>query len=346
MEELHAVQWHDGKVRILDQTKLPEELVLLEISDYYAVVDAIKSLAVRGAPAIGIAAAFGVVLSVWNADEVDRAAFIESVNKAIEELKSTRPTAKNLFGALERMRKVLSQNLSRPLREIKSALLRTAQSILNEDLENCKKIGEMGAALLPVRANILTHCNAGLLATGGHGTALGIVRTAIEKGKKIKVYVDETRPLLQGARLTTFELLEDGIDVTLITDSMAAFVMQKGLINVVIVGADRIARNGDVANKIGTYGLAVLAKEHKIPFVVAAPLSTFDPDIASGDHIIIEERHPDEVRKIGDRFIAPEDVEVLNPAFDVTPHHLISAIVSERGVIKFPNENALTEWLK
>lgn len=346
MDELKAVQWHDGKVRILDQTKLPEELVLLEISDYYGIIDAINSLAVRGAPAIGIAAAFGVVLSVWRADEVDRAVFLTKVNKAIEDLKTTRPTAKNLFWALEQMRTVLSRNLSRPLREVKRAMLHMAQTILDDDIARCRKIGEHGAELLPFRASVLTHCNAGLLATGGYGTALGIVRTAIEKGKKVKVFADETRPLLQGARLTTFELMDEGIDVTLITDSMAAYVMQKGLVNVVVVGADRISRNGDVANKIGTYGLAVLAKEHKIPFVVAAPLSTFDPDLANGDAIPIEERHPDEVRKIGDRFIAPEDVPVLNPAFDVTPHYLISALVSERGVIRFPDESKLKEWLK
>jgi methylthioribose-1-phosphate isomerase len=346
MDELKAVQWHDGRVRILDQTKLPEELILLEISDYYGVIDAVNSLAVRGAPAIGIAAAFGVVLAIWRADEVDRTAFLTKVNKAIEDFKATRPTAKNLFWALEQMRAVLSRNLSRPLREVKRAMLHTAQTILEDDIARCKKIGEYGADLLPFRANVLTHCNAGLLATGGYGTALGIVRTAVGKGKKIKVYAGETRPLLQGARLTTFELMDEGIDVTLITDSMAAYVMQKGIVNVVVVGADRISRNGDVANKIGTYGLAVLAKEHKIPFVVAAPLSTFDPDLATGEAIPIEERHPDEVRKIGDRFIAPEDVPVLNPAFDVTPHHLISAIVSERGVIKFPDESKLREWLK
>jgi methylthioribose-1-phosphate isomerase len=346
MDELKAVQWHDGRVRILDQTKLPEELILLEISDYYGVIDAVNSLAVRGAPAIGIAAAFGVVLAIWRADEVDRTAFLTKVNKAIEDFKATRPTAKNLFWALEQMRAVLSRNLSRPLREVKRAMLHTAQMILEDDIARCKKIGEYGADLLPFRANVLTHCNAGLLATGGYGTALGIVRAAVGKGKKIKVYAGETRPLLQGARLTTFELMDEGIDVTLITDNMAAYVMQKGIVNVVVVGADRISRNGDVANKIGTYGLAVLAKEHKIPFVVAAPLSTFDPDLATGEAIPIEERHPDEVRKFGDRFIAPEDVPVLNPAFDVTPHHLISAIVSERGVIKFPDESKLQEWLK
>jgi len=346
MDELQAVLWHNGKVRILDQTKLPEEFVLLEVSDYQGVVKSIKSLAVRGAPAIGIAAAFGVVLSVWDADEADRAAFITAANEAIDALKQTRPTAKNLFWALEKMRNTMSKNLNKPLREVKKALLKQAQDILDDDIQRCKKIGAYGAGLLPFRSTVLTHCNAGALATGAYGTALGIVRAAIDQGKKIKVFADETRPLLQGARLTTFELMEDGIDVTLITDSMAAYVMKKGLVQVVVVGADRVARNGDVANKIGTYGLAILAKEHKIPFVVAAPLSTFDADIASGEEIPIEERDADEVRTFGGVQIAPEDVKVFNPAFDVTPHNLISAIVSERGAIRFPDEEKLAAWLK
>ncbi len=346
MDELQAVQWHNGKVRLLDQTKLPEELILLEISDYQGIVKSIKSLAVRGAPAIGVAAAFGVVLAVWDADEADRAGFLTRANEAIDALKQTRPTARNLFWALEKMRNAMSKNLSKPLRDVKKAMLHQAQDILADDISRCKKIGEHGAGLLPFRCTVLTHCNAGALATGGFGTALGVIRAAIDQGKKIKVYADETRPLLQGARLTTFELMEDDIDVTLITDSMAAYVMKKGLVQVVVVGADRIARNGDVANKIGTYGLAILAREHKIPFIVAAPLSTFDANIRSGDDIPIEERDADEVRRIGGALIAPEDVNVFNPAFDVTPHALISAIVSERGVIRFPTEEKLKEWLK
>ncbi len=346
MDELRAVYWHEGKVRILDQTKLPEELVILEIADYYGVLDAIKSMAVRGAPAIGIAAAFGVVLSVWRADESNRAEFLTRVNRAMDELSAARPTAKNLTWAVNEMRNVLTRNLNRPLREIKQELLAAAQRILEDDVQRCKQIGENGARLLPVRAGVLTHCNAGLLATGGYGTALGIVRAAVAGGRKVHVYVDETRPLLQGARLTAFELMDEGINVTLITDNTAAYVMKRGLVDVVIVGADRIARNGDMANKIGTYGLALLAKAHRIPFVVAAPLSTFDPEAADGYSIPIEERDPDEVRKIGDRYIAPPDVPVFNPAFDVTPHTLISAIVTEKGVIKFPDESKLLEWLK
>lgn len=346
MDDLYAVSWNNGKVRLLDQTKLPDELILLEISDYRHIVSSIKKLVVRGAPAIGIAAAFGVVLSVWHADESDRPGFLTRVNAALDELKSTRPTAKNLFWALEKMRTTMSRNLSRPLREVKEAMLKQAQSILQDDIDRCRKIGDYGQEMLPFRSTVLTHCNAGALATGGHGTALGIVRSAIDKGKKIKVFADETRPLLQGARLTTFELMEDDIDVTLITDNMAAYAMKKGLIDVVVVGADRIARNGDVANKIGTYGLSILAKEHKVPFIVAAPLSTFDAEIPNGDAINIEERDADEVRRIGETLVAPEDVPVFNPAFDVTPHSLISAIVTEKGVVRFPNEEKLADWLK
>jgi len=343
MDDIRAIQWHDGKVRLLDQRLLPNELVLLEISDYRGIVNGIRSMSVRGAPAIGIAAAFGVVLSVWHADEVDRHAFLEKANAAIDALKATRPTAKNLFWALDRMRRVLSRNLSRPLKEIKLALLSEAQSILDDDIERCKRIGRFGAELLPNRCTVLTHCNAGALATGGYGTALGIVRAAIEKGKKVKVFADETRPLLQGARLTAFELMEDDIDVTLICDNTAAYLMKQGRVHFVIVGADRIACNGDVANKIGTYNLAVLAKHHDIPFLVAAPLSTCDFEIASGEEIPIEERDHAEVRHLGSALVAPEEVPVYNPAFDVTPHELITAIVTDAGVAKPPYDQTLAK---
>jgi methylthioribose-1-phosphate isomerase len=339
MDELKAIQWADDRVRLLDQTQLPNELILLEISDYKGIVNAIDRLAIRGAPAIGIAAAFGVVLSVWSADERDRAGFLEQANRAIKELRKTRPTARNLFWALEKMRNALSRNLNKPLREVKTALLKEAQSILVDDIDRCRRIGQLGAPLLPNRANVLTHCNAGSLATGGYGTALGVIRAAKKMGKKIKVFIDETRPLLQGARLTTVELMEDDIDVTLICDNMAGYLMKQEKINAVVVGADRIAANGDVANKIGTYSLAVLARRHDIPFIVAAPLSTFDFDIESGDDIPIEERAEEEVRKIGSIWIAPEDVKVYNPAFDVTPGELIHAIVTEKKVLKPPYEN-------
>ncbi|MBN2410934.1 S-methyl-5-thioribose-1-phosphate isomerase [candidate division KSB1 bacterium] len=333
---MKTIEWVNGKVRILDQSQLPEELVLLEISDHHGIVNAIKNMNLRGAPVIGIAAAFGVVLSIWNAGESDRPGFLGKANKAIDELKATRPTAKNLFWALERMRNCLSGNLNKSIREIKSALLKEAEKILSDDIKTCKTIGKLGAELLPNRANILTHCNAGSLATGDYGTALGIIRAGVEAGKKIKVYADETRPLLQGARLTTFELLEDGIDVTLVCDNTAAFLMQQSMINMIIVGADRIVRNGDVANKIGTYGLAVLARHHNIPIIVAAPLSTFDFTLESGRDIPIEERAAEEVIRCGSKLVAPEDVKVYNPAFDITPHYLIHSIVTEKGIIKPP----------
>lgn len=336
MKDIKSIQWVNGKVRILDQAQLPDELVLLEISDHRGIVNAIKNMNLRGAPLIGIAAAFGVVLAIWNASETDRPGFLMKANKAIDELKATRPTAKNLFWALEKMRNCLSRNLNKSIREMKSSLLKEAQKILADDIERCKSIGKYGVQLLPNRANVLTHCNAGALATGDYGTALGIIRAGIEARKKIKVYADETRPLLQGARLTTFELLEDGIDVSLICDNTAAFLMQQSLINIILVGADRIVRNGDIANKIGTYGLAVLARHHNIPFVVAAPLSTFDLILESGRDIPIEERAADEVIRCGSKLIAPEDVKVYNPAFDITPHYLIHAIVTEKGIIKPP----------
>ncbi|MBN1996453.1 S-methyl-5-thioribose-1-phosphate isomerase [candidate division KSB1 bacterium] len=333
---MKTIEWKNGKVRILDQVRLPNELVLLEISDHHGIVKAIKEMNVRGAPAIGIAAAFGVVLGIWNASDTDRALFLEKSNKAIDDLKATRPTAKDLFWALDRMRKKLSANLNRPVNEIKIELLKEAQNILENNITNCKRIGRNGAALLPANANILTHCNAGALAMGGYGSALGIVRAAVEQSKKVKVYSCETRPLLQGARITCFELMEDDINVTLICDSAAAYVMSQNLVNAVIVGADRIAANGDFANKIGTYGLAVLAKQHHIPFFVAAPLSSIDFDIKTGKEIVIEKRAPEEITKIGDMEIAPEGVPVLNPAFDVTPHQFISALITEKGVIRPP----------
>jgi methylthioribose-1-phosphate isomerase len=341
MEELQAISWRDGSVGILDQTQLPNDLVLLNILDHHGIVSAIKRLSVRGAPAIGIAAAFGVVLAVWDADESDRTAFLEKANTAILDLKKSRPTAKNLFWALNEMRTTLTKNLNKPLNEIKLSLLKQAQYILKDDISRCKKIGKIGADLLPNRANVLTHCNAGALATGGYGTALGVLRAAKDMRKKIKVYVDETRPLLQGARLTAFELLEDDFDVTLICDSVAGSLMKQGLINSVVVGADRIASNGDVANKIGTYSVAVLARHHKIPFYVAAPLSTFDFELNTGFDIPIELRDDSEVKNFGNVATAPEDVQVFNPAFDVTPNELVTAIITEKGIAKSPYLDSL-----
>jgi methylthioribose-1-phosphate isomerase len=346
MQDLPTIAWHDGKVRILDQTQLPHELVMLEISDYPGVIQAIKSMAIRGAPAIGVAAAFAVVLSVWHEADSDRAGFLEKANKAINEIKQSRPTAKNLFWAVERMRETMAKNLNRPLHEIKIELLRMAQWILDDDVQRCKAIGKFGASLLPDRCAVLTHCNAGALATAGYGTALGVIRSAVEQGKKIQVYADETRPLLQGARLTAFELMEDNIPVTLICDNMAAALMRRGMVQLVLVGADRIAANGDTANKIGTYGLAVLAKHHKIPLYVAAPWSTIDMELNNGNLIPIEERSADEVRRFQARPIAPDDVPVWNPAFDVTPNNLIDIIITDRGVIRPPFNVNLAQMMK
>ena len=340
MTILKSIEWKGGKVRIIDQTKLPNELVALDIYDYRDLIDAIKRLSIRGAPALGVAGAFGVVLAVWELNETDRTAFFEKANKAIAELRETRPTANNLFWALSRMRNVMSRHLDKTLGQIKKELLKEAQAILDDDVKRCHRIGENGAKLIKNRATILTHCNAGVLATAGYGTALGVIYSAVEMGKRIKVFVDETRPLLQGARLTTFELLEADIDVTLICDNTAAYVMQQGLIDYVIVGADRIARNGDVANKIGTYNLAVLAEKHGVPFYVAAPLSTFDVELTSGKDIPIEERAPEEVRNVAGKEVAPEEVKVYNPAFDITPNELITSIITDAGVISPPyNEN-------
>jgi len=341
MTNLRSIEWKDGKVRIIDQTKLPHEFVALDIYDYEDLISAINNLSIRGAPALGVAAAFGVVLSVWELNETDRTGFLEKANRAIADFRKTRPTAKNLFWALDSMRRRMSRHLNKTLGQIKLELLKEAQSILKDDIKRCHLIGENGAKLLKTRATVLTHCNAGVLATAGYGTALGIIYSAVEMGKRIKVFVDETRPLLQGSRLTAFELLEAGIDVTLICDNAAAYVMQQGLVDYVIVGADRIAKNGDVANKIGTYNLAVLAEKHGVPFYVAAPLSTCDFDMETGKSIPIEERDADEVRKVAGREIAPVEVNVYNPAFDVTPNQLVTAIITEAGVASPPYEENL-----
>ncbi len=343
MDELQGIAWHDGRVRILDQTRLPEELVLLEISDYQGVVKAIREMNVRGAPAIGIAAAYGVVLSVWYLEESDRPGFLQTVNQAVEALGHARPTARNLFWTLERMRTALMRLLSRPLREIKQALLAEAQLIHSDDVERCRAIGRTGAGLLPQNVSVMTYCNAGAYATGGHGTALGIIRSAVQQGKKVQVYACETRPLLQGSRITAWELAEEEIPVTVLCDNMAAWAMARGLVQMIIVGADRIARNGDTANKIGTSGLAILARHFRIPFYIAAPLSTFDPEIRTGEQIPIEQRSALEVERCGGVRAVPEGVPVLNPAFDVTPARLIDAFITEKGILRPPYEESLAK---
>jgi len=318
-----------GTLWILDQRRLPHEKVELEVRDVATCCEAIKTLAVRGAPAIGIAAAFGVVLGAQRAQRDMEGA----VRAAAEQLALSRPTAKNLFWALERMKKLASERGTDARR-----LLEEARRIHEEDRQMCRAIGRHGSAYIEDGANVLTHCNAGGLATGAYGTAIGCIYAAVEQGKSVHVYADETRPLLQGARLTAFELKESGVPVTLLADNMAGFAMQRGKIDLVVVGADRICRNGDFANKIGTYSVAVLAREHGIPFYVAAPSSTFDLELASGEGIPIEERSPDEVASHAGKRIAPVGVGAWNPAFDVTPARYVTAIFTERGVVEAPSE--------
>jgi methylthioribose-1-phosphate isomerase len=334
MKEMNfkTLEWADGCLVILDQTKLPLEVEYLSCKNLDQVAKAIKDLNVRGAPAIGIAAAFGVVLGMQNRNYKNQEEYQNRFNEVISILGSTRPTAVNLFWALERMRKMAEINKEKNPQELNRLLLKEAILIHEEDKLMCQRIGEHGANLLEDGDTVLTHCNAGALATGGIGTALGIIYTAQAQGKKIKVFADETRPVLQGARLTVWELQQEGVDVTLICDNTAAFLMKKKKIDCVIVGADRVAKNGDVANKIGTYNVAVLAKAHNVPFYVAAPTSSFDSAIDSGEEIEIEERSSDEVTNWFGKRIAPLGTKVWSPAFDVTPAELITAYVTEQGV--------------
>lgn len=333
-----TLEWmaDEKKVRLIDQTKLPGKLEYIEMDDYRVMCNAIRRLAVRGAPAIGCAGAYGVVIGANSLNSTDFNTFSSELRRIMDELRATRPTAVNLFWAVDRMEGVLNQQSD--IASTRQALTEEALNIHAEDEAMCRSIGEHGAALLSDGMTILTHCNAGSLATGGMGTALAPVYIAQEQGKEIKVYADETRPLLQGARLTSWELHENGVDVTLICDNMAAVVMGKGWVDAVIVGSDRIACNGDVANKIGTFTVALLAKHHDIPFYVAAPTSTIDPSIPSGNQIPIEERSGDEVNGFGGIRTAPEGIRAYNPAFDVTPHDLVAAIITERGVHRPPYE--------
>jgi methylthioribose-1-phosphate isomerase len=335
-----TVAWEDGVVVMIDQRRLPREEVFLRCRDHHEVAAAIKDMAIRGAPAIGVAAALGLALGV-RTTRSEGASLRAEWSDMCATLAATRPTAVNLFWAIERMRqrfRSLEPAGGEPLRQ---GLLDEALTIQREDLAACRRMGDLGADLLPAEAHVLTHCNAGALATAGYGTALGVVRSAVRLGKVKSVFADETRPWLQGARLTAWELLQDGIPTTLIADNMAGHLMSRGEINAVVVGADRIAANGDVANKIGTYTVAILAKEHGIPFYVAAPVSTFDLSAATGDAIPIEERPADEVTHVAGRRIAPEGVLVRNPAFDVTPHRYVTAIVCEKGVARPPYQESL-----
>ncbi|HXJ80984.1 MAG TPA: S-methyl-5-thioribose-1-phosphate isomerase [Candidatus Methylomirabilis sp.] len=337
---ISPVRWDQTRLALLDQTKLPIEEVEHFCLSWQDVALAIRTLVVRGAPAIGVAAAFGVALAARESGASDWNGMLADLEEAIKGLGATRPTAVNLFWALDRMRRVALANRSVPLHVLRHRLLEEAQAILDEDVAANRAMGAYGAELVPIGARILTHCNAGALATAGYGTALGVVRTAHERAKVALVWVDETRPVMQGSRLTAWELVREGIPHRLISDVAAAFVMQRGDVDLVITGADRIAANGDTANKIGTYGLAVLARHHGIPFYVAAPFSTIDPTIATAAAIVIEERDPAEVRSIGSRLTAPAASPVFNPAFDVTPAEFITAIITERGIFRFPYEFA------
>ena len=335
MSDLVPLKWKENRLIILDQTKLPREEVYLEVTEYQAVASAIKRLAVRGAPAIGVAAAYGVALGALQIQAKTRAEFLAALRKVIKTLEDSRPTARNLFWATERMARIAEES-ENDVGHIRKVLAEEALKIHQEQIESDKSLSRLGATLIGEGATILTHCNAGSLATAGYGTAIGVIKQAHTEGKRIKVFATETRPLLQGARLTACELKEAGIPFTLITDSMAGFFMQRGKIDAVVVGADRIARNGDTANKIGTYTLAVLAKEHDIPFYVAAPMSTVDLSITTGDEITIEEREPEEVTRFQGICTTPENIRAANPAFDVTPHRYISAIITEKAIIREP----------
>ena len=330
-----TVEWKNNTVVMIDQTLLPEKEVYRKYKTYTEVAKAIKDMIVRGAPAIGVTAAMGVALGALKIKSSDMKGFTKEFNKITSLMASTRPTAVNLLWAIERMKAVAADNASLGVAGLKKRLVEEAKRIHAEDIEICRMIGKHGGKLLK-NGTVLTHCNAGALATAGYGTALGVIRGAIEQGKKIAVYADETRPFLQGSRLTAWELKKDKIEVTLITDNMAGYMMKKGLIDAVVVGADRIAANGDVANKIGTYSVAVLAKEHGIPFFVAAPLSTIDMKIKHGDFIPIEERAATEVTHMKGRRIAPAGIKVKNPAFDVTPSKFVAAIITEKGAVTKP----------
>ena len=335
-----TVAWEDGAVVMIDQRRLPDEEVLLRCRDHREVAAAIKDMAIRGAPAIGVAAALGLALGVRRTRS-EGAPLVAEWKEMCSALAATRPTAVNLFWAIERMRRRFDALSAAGGEALRGALLEEALAIQREDLESCRRMGDLGAELLPGDARVLTHCNAGALATAGYGTALGVVRSAFRIGKLKAVFADETRPWLQGARLTAWELLQDGIPTTLIADNAAGHLMARGEINAVVVGSDRIAANGDVANKIGTYTVAVLAKEHAVPFYVAAPVSTFDLATATGADIAIEERPADEVTHVAGRRVAAEGVAVRNPAFDVTPHRFVTAIVCERGVARPPFAESL-----
>lgn len=339
---IRTVEWANGTIRMIDQTLLPRTEKYITLTDYHEVAEAIKTMQVRGAPAIGVTAALGLALAATSSRAVDTSDLLAEVRKAAKEIGATRPTAVNLFWAIARMLQTAEINAGAAPEDFKEILVKEAVAIQKEDIDRNRRLGDFGSHVIANGDTILTHCNAGALACAGYGTALGVIRSAWEQGKKIRVYVDETRPLLQGARLTAWELTKAGIPMTLITDNMAGHFMQIGKINKVVVGADRIAANGDTANKIGTYSVAVIAQAHSIPFYVAAPSSTIDLHVPDGSRIQIEERSAREVTEIGAVQLAPSGVSVANPAFDVTPNRLITAIITEVGVIRPPYLENLT----
>ncbi|MGB9265320.1 MAG: S-methyl-5-thioribose-1-phosphate isomerase [Terriglobales bacterium] len=343
---IQTLEWTESGVVFIDQTKLPTEEVYVTCTTHQQVADVIRNMVVRGAPAIGVAAAMGIALGVKNSKATNAADLKKDFDQICEAIRQTRPTAVNLFWAIRRMTEKFETLRPRTIAEIRQAqqvMIEESQRMHAEDIAANQAMGRHGATLMPSTGGVLTHCNAGALATAGYGTALGVIRAAVEAGKKIHVYADETRPFLQGSRLTAWELMKDGIPTTVISDNMAGVMMQQGKIGAIVVGADRIAANGDVANKIGTYTVAILAKEHGIPFYVAAPISTVDLATPDGSKIPIEQRNAREVTHIGGRQMTPDGVEIENPAFDVTPAKYIAAIITERGIARAPYKESLSE---
>src|SRR5579862_1213115 len=338
---IQTLEWTDKGVRFIDQTKLPTEETYVVCKTHEQVADAIRTMIVRGAPAIGVAAAMGIALGVNNSKAETVGDLKRDLDQACDVIGKTRPTAVNLFWAIRRMQEKFERLRIRPLPQIRQELIEEAKRMHAEDIAANQAMGRHGATLMPSTGGVLTHCNAGALATAGYGTALGVIRAAVEQGKKIHVYADETRPFLQGSRLTAWELMKDGIPTTVISDNMAGAMMSQGKIGAIVVGADRIAANGDVANKIGTYTVAILAKEHGIPFYVAAPISTVDLACPDGSKIPIEQRNKEEVTHIGGKQITPDGVQIENPAFDVTPAKYVTAIVTERGIARAPYTESL-----
>ncbi len=334
--KVETLRWVENHLEMIDQRILPKDFQYISYNSATSVADGIRSMVVRGAPAIGCAAAYGVALEAINLQDANMDEFLNGMGNAYEKLLQSRPTAINLFWAIDRMRSKMNENISLNQKEIANTLMSEAHKILSEDIEINRKMGIFGAELLPDGARVLTHCNAGALATAGHGTALGVIRSAVEAGKKISVIADETRPFLQGARLTAWEMVQENIPVTLISDNMSGHLMSNGEVDAIVVGTDRVAGNGDVANKIGTYMVAVLSKRHNIPFYVACPLSTIDRSISSGSDIPIEERPINEVTGYRDCQWAADGVSVRNPAFDVTPANLVTGLITEKGVILSP----------